>query len=68
MSVRVGKHTRLLVQGMGKHGTFHAIGCRDYGTNVVGGVTPGKGGSTIEGFPIFNSVDEAVRKTGATKL
>ncbi len=50
---------------MGKHGTFHAMGCRDYGTKVVGGVTPGKGGTTIEGFPIFNTVDEAVRKTGA---
>jgi succinyl-CoA synthetase beta subunit len=45
VSVLVGRETRLLVQGMGKHGTFHAIGCRDYGTNVVGGVTPGKGGS-----------------------
>ena len=65
MSVLVGKHTRLLVQGMGKHGTFHAIGCRDYGTNVVGGVTPGKGGTKIEGFPIFDSVEQAVRKTGA---
>jgi succinyl-CoA synthetase alpha subunit len=50
---------------MGKHGTFHALGCRDYGTNVVGGVTPGKGGSTVEGFPIFDGVAEAVRKTGA---
>jgi succinyl-CoA synthetase alpha subunit len=65
MSVLVGQDTRLLVQGMGKHGTFHAIGCRDYGTNVVGGVTPGKGGTTVEGFPIFDSVEEAVRKTGA---
>jgi succinyl-CoA synthetase alpha subunit len=65
VSVLVGRETRLLVQGMGKHGTFHAIGCRDYGTQVVGGVTPGKGGQTIEGFPIFNGVDEAVRKTGA---
>jgi succinyl-CoA synthetase alpha subunit len=65
MSVLVGKETRLLVQGMGKHGTFHAIGCRDYGTNVVGGVTPGKGGTTVEGFPVFDSVEEAVRKTGA---
>jgi succinyl-CoA synthetase alpha subunit len=65
MSVLVGKETRLLVQGMGKHGTFHAIGCRDYGTNVVGGVTPGKGGTTVEGFPIFDSVEEAVRQTGA---
>jgi len=50
---------------MGKHGTFHAIGCRDYGTNVVGGVTPGKGGTTVEGFPLFDSVEQAVRKTGA---
>ena len=65
MSVLVGKETRLIVQGMGKHGTFHAMGCRDYGTNVVGGVTPGKGGSSIEGFPIFDSALEAVRKTGA---
>ena len=65
MSVLVGKDTRLLVQGMGKHGTFHAIGCREYGTKVVGGVTPGKGGTTIEGFPIFDSVEQAVRKTGA---
>ena len=65
MSVLVGKETRLLVQGMGKHGTFHAIGCRDYGTKVVGGVTPGKGGTTVEGFPIFDSVEQAVRETGA---
>jgi succinyl-CoA synthetase alpha subunit len=65
MSVLVGGDTRLLVQGMGRHGTFHAMGCRDYGTNVVGGVTPGKGGSTVEGFPLFNTVEEAVRKTGA---
>jgi succinyl-CoA synthetase alpha subunit len=65
MSVLVGKDTRLLVQGMGKHGTFHAIGCREYGTRVVGGVTPGKGGTIHEGFPIFDSVEQAVRKTGA---
>jgi succinyl-CoA synthetase alpha subunit len=65
MSVLCGKDTRLIVQGMGKHGTFHAIGCRDYGTNVVGGVSPGKGGNTVEGFPLFDSVEEAVRKTGA---
>src|SRR5829696_6561841 len=65
MSVLVDKNTRLLVQGMGKHGTFHAMGCRDYGTKVVGGVTPGKGGGKIEGFPVFNSVHEAVEKTGA---
>ncbi len=65
MSVLVGSETRLLVQGMGKHGTFHAIGCREYGTNVVGGVTPGKGGTKTEGFPLFDSVEQAVRKTGA---
>jgi len=50
---------------MGKHGTFHAAGCRDYGTNVVGGVTPGKGGTTVEGFPLFDTVEQAVRATGA---
>ena len=65
MSVLVDRETRLLVQGMGKHGTFHALGCRDYGTSVVGGVTPGKGGTTVEGFPLFDTVDVAVRRTGA---
>jgi len=65
MSVLVGRNTRLLVQGMGKHGTFHAIGCREYGTRVVGGVTPGKGGTRVEGFHLFDSVEQAVRKTGA---
>ena len=65
MSVLVGKNSRVLVQGMGKHGTFHAMGCRDYGTKVVGGVTPGKGGAKIEGFPIFDSVAQAVERTGA---
>ena len=65
MSVLVGKNSRVLVQGMGKHGTFHAMGCRDYGTKVVGGVTPGKGGAKIEGFPIFDSVTQAVERTGA---
>jgi len=65
VSVLVGRTSRVLVQGMGKHGTFHAKGCRDYGTKVVGGVTPGKGGTEIEGFPIFDSVAEAVDRTGA---
>ena len=65
MSVLVGKASRVLVQGMGKHGSFHAASCRDYGTNVVGGVTPGKGGTTIEGIPIFDGVAQAVRETGA---
>ena len=65
MSVLVGRSSRVLVQGMGKHGTFHAVACREYGTKVVGGVTPGKGGTKIEGFPIFDSVQEAVERTGA---
>ncbi|MGD8897676.1 MAG: succinate--CoA ligase subunit alpha [Acidobacteriota bacterium] len=65
MSVLVGRDTRLLVQGMGKHGTFHAIQCRDYGTTIVGGTKPGKGGTKLEGFPLFDTVSEAVEKTGA---
>jgi succinyl-CoA synthetase alpha subunit len=65
MSILVGRETRVLVQGMGKHGTFHAVGCRDFGTTVVGGVTPGKGGATVEGFPLFDTVEQAVRATGA---
>jgi len=66
LSVLVDKNTRLLVQGItGKEGTFHTLQMVDYGTNVVGGVTPGKGGSTHEKIPVFNTVAEAVRKTGA---
>ncbi len=66
MSVLVDKNTRLIVQGLtGKEGTFHALQMRDYGTNIVGGVTPGKGGSTHEGFPVFNTVADAVKKAGA---
>ena len=66
MAVLVGKNTKLIVQGItGREGLFHAKGSRDYGTNVVGGVTPGKGGTEIEGFPVFNTVKEAVAKTGA---
>jgi succinyl-CoA synthetase alpha subunit len=66
MAVLVDKNTRLIVQGItGREGTFHAKGCRDYGTNVVGGVTPGKGGTIHEGFPVFNTVEEAVQETGA---
>ena len=66
MSVLIDNNTRLLVQGLtGREGTFHAKACAAYGTKVVGGVTPGKGGSTHEGWPIFNSVAEAVAKTGA---
>ena len=66
MAVLVGNHTKLIVQGIsGREGLFHAKGSRDYGTNVVGGVTPGKGGTEIEGFPVFNTVRDAVAKTGA---
>ncbi|HZV06960.1 MAG TPA: succinate--CoA ligase subunit alpha [Gemmataceae bacterium] len=65
MSILVDKNTRVLCQGMGKAGTYHAKMCREYGTQMVGGVVPGKGGTTKEGFPLFNTVAEAVRKTGA---
>src|SRR4029077_16267841 len=66
MSVLVDKNTRLLVQGLtGKEGTFHALQAVKYGTQVVGGVTPGKGGIKHEGSDVFSSVDEARRKTGA---
>jgi succinyl-CoA synthetase alpha subunit len=66
MSILVNKDTRVLVQGLtGREGTFHAKACAAYGTKIVGGVTPGKGGTTHEGWPIFNTVREAVDKTGA---
>ena len=66
MSILVDKSTRLVVQGLtGREGTFHAKASQAYGTTVVGGVTPGKGGTTHEGWPIFNTVGEAVAKTGA---
>jgi succinyl-CoA synthetase alpha subunit len=65
MSILVDKSTRVLVQGLGKAGTSHAIMCREYGTTIVGGVAPGKGGTQKEGFPLFNSVAEAKAKTGA---
>ncbi len=66
MSVLVDKSTRLIVQGLtGKEGTFHAKQMVEYGTNVVGGVTPGKGGTTHEGIPVFNTVADAVREAGA---
>ncbi|HEX4651152.1 MAG TPA: succinate--CoA ligase subunit alpha [Granulicella sp.] len=66
MAVLVDKNTRLIVQGItGREGTFHAKGCAEYGTKVVGGVTPGKGGTTHEGWPVFNTVEEAVKETGA---
>jgi succinyl-CoA synthetase alpha subunit len=66
MAILVDKNTRLIVQGLtGREGTFHAKASAAYGTQVVGGVTPGKGGTTHEGWPIFNTVQEAADKTGA---
>ncbi len=66
MSILVGTDTKLIVQGItGQEGLFHAKGCRDYGTQVVGGVTPGKGGTVVDGFPVYNSVKEARARTGA---
>src|SRR5256886_16809959 len=65
MSILADKNTRVLCQGMGKAGTFHATQCRDYGTQIVGGVAPIKGGTSKEVFPLFNTVAEALRKTGA---
>src|SRR5213596_1898293 len=66
MAILVDKNTRVVVQGLtGREGTFHAKASAAYGTQVVGGVTPGKGGTTHEGWPVFNTVHEAVEKTGA---
>ena len=67
MSILVNKNTKVITQGItGATGLFHAKGCAEYGTQMVGGVTPGKGGTEIEGFPVFNTVEEAVKATGAT--
>src|SRR5262245_36938041 len=65
MSILVDKNTRVLVQGLGKAGAFHARQCREYGTQIVGGVKPGKGGTVQDGFALFNTVHEAVARTGA---
>ncbi len=66
MAVLLDKNTRLIVQGLtGREGTFHAKQAAAYGTTVVGGVTPGKGGTTHEAWPVFNSVHDAIRETGA---
>src|SRR5688572_3404573 len=66
MAIWVDNETRLVVQGItGKEGKFHALGCRDYGTKVVAGVTPGKGGETTEGIPVYDTVREAREQQGA---
>jgi len=66
MSILVNKDTKVIVQGItGSAGLFHAIQCREYGTQVVGGVTPGKGGTEVDGFPVFDTVEDAHRITGA---
>ena len=66
MSILVGNHTRLLVQGItGKEGAFQTRRCIEYGTNVVAGVTPGRGGETAEGVSVFDTVAQAVAQTGA---
>ena len=66
MSILVDKTTRLICQGItGKAGAFHSEQCRDYGTSLVGGVTPGKGGTTTLGVPVFDTCEEAVKATGA---
>jgi succinyl-CoA synthetase alpha subunit len=66
MSILIDKNTRVIVQGItGREGAFHSTQMTEYGTNVVGGVTPGKGGTRLNGIPVFNAMDEAVRETKA---
>jgi succinyl-CoA synthetase alpha subunit len=66
MSILIDHNTKVIVQGItGSAGSFHARGCRDYGTQVVGGVTPGKGGTNLDGIPVFDTVRQAVNATGA---
>ena len=66
MSRLIDKSTKVITQGLGATGLFHAIGAREYGTQMVGGVTPGKGGTEIDGFPVFDTVKDAIEHTGAT--
>ncbi|HLN86558.1 MAG TPA: succinate--CoA ligase subunit alpha, partial [Candidatus Limnocylindrales bacterium] len=67
MAILVNKNTRVLTQGItGATGQFHTKACKEYGTQMVGGVTPGKGGTAYEGIPIFETVEQAVNETGAT--
>jgi succinyl-CoA synthetase alpha subunit len=66
MSILINKNTKVIVQGItGRDGAFHTSKMKDYGTNVVGGISPGKGGSDVGGIPVFNTVEEAVKATGA---
>jgi succinyl-CoA synthetase alpha subunit len=66
VSIIVGRNTRVITQGItGEYGRMHTLACREYGTNVVGGVTPGRGGTSVEGIPVFDTVSDAVAKTGA---
>jgi succinyl-CoA synthetase alpha subunit len=66
MSILINKDTKVIVQGItGRDGAFHAGKMKEYGTNIVGGISPGKGGSDVNGIPVFNTVEEAVKATGA---
>src|SRR5690606_32212460 len=66
MSILINKETKVLVQGItGRDGAFHTSKMKDYGTNIVGGISPGKGGSDVGGIHVFNTVEEAVKATGA---
>ncbi|ABB32297.1 succinyl-CoA synthetase, alpha subunit [Geobacter metallireducens RCH3] len=66
MSILINKDTKVITQGLGATGLFHAQGAREYGTQMVGGVTPGKGGTVVDGFPVYDTVRDAVNQTGAT--
>src|SRR6478752_7586281 len=67
MAILINKNTKVMCQGLtGSQGSFHSLQCKQYGTQMVAGVTPGKGGTTHEGIPVFNTVKEAKEKTGAT--
>lgn len=66
MSILINKDTKVIVQGItGRDGAFHTSKMKDYGTNIVGGISPGKGGSDVGGIPVFNTMEEAVKATGA---
>jgi succinyl-CoA synthetase alpha subunit len=66
MAILVGRESRVICQGItGRNGTFHSLACREYGTNLVGGVTPGKEGEAVGDIPVFNTVWKAVQETGA---